>query len=502
MLTSCFNYTNLSIARSLTRAREIGVRKVNGAHRFQIFFQFLSEALLFAFIALGLALLLLFLVKPFLLNLKFAQVLKWNLEGNLYVYLVFVLFTVVAGLMAGIFPSVILSKFQPVKVLKNAGSMRLMNRMGLRKSLLVGQFTLSLVFILSVVLLYNQLNLFIKADYGFDLTSKINVRLNRTAWEPLRHELQQHANVVSVAPASHIPAAGTSYGDGFKRKLEDPDGGVALGYFYVNSDYIESLGLKLIAGRNFEMQPGKTGKSQMLINEEAVRKFGFESAHDAVGEYIYAEHDSSKFQVIGVVNDYNHEVLVEKIGPMALRYDPAEFNLVQIKYTGNYDEAAKTVEQAWVKVNPTQKLDYKGFEEEVKFFYTTVFSDFVSVVGVIAFLAIVIACLGLLGMATYATETRLKEISIRKVLGSSSEALVILISQSFLKLLAVSVLIAVPLAWFINNLWLEVLAYRTDFSLSVVATGVGTVLVLGILTIGSQTIRAAFSDPVKALKNE
>jgi putative ABC transport system permease protein len=457
---------------------------------------------LFAFLALGAALLLLFLVKPFLLNLKFAQVLKWDLEGNMYVYLAFVLFTLIAGLMAGLFPSIVLSRFQPVKVLKNAGSMRIFSRMGLRKSLLVGQFTLSLIFILSVIVLYNQLNLFIKADYGFDLTSKINVRLNRTEWEPLRHELLQQGNIVNVAPASHIPAAGNSYGDGFKLNLQDPDGGVSMNYFYVDASYLESLNLKLIAGENFKADAGETSKSYMILNEEAVRKFQFKTPDDALGEYIYAEHDSSRFQVIGVVKDYNHEVLIERIGPMALRYDPSRFNLVQVKYLGNYDDAAKSVEAAWAKVNPAQKLDYKSFEEEVKFFYTTIFSDFVTVVGVIALLAIVIACLGLLGMATYTTETRLKEISIRKVLGSSSEALVFLISKSFLKLLGVAIVIAVPFAWFINNLWLELIAYRTPFSFSVILMGVGTVVLLGILTIGSQTIKAAFNNPVNALKNE
>ncbi len=187
---------------------------------------------------------------------------------------------------------------------------------------------------------------------------------------------------------------------------------------------------------------------------------------------------------------------------MALRYDPSRFNLVQVKYSGSYDDAAKSVEQAWAKVNPTQKLDYKSFEEEVKFFYTTIFSDFVTVVGVIALLAIVIACLGLLGMATYTTETRLKEISIRKVLGSSSEALVYLISKSFMKLLAVAIVIAVPFAWFINNMWLELIAYRTPFSWTVITIGVGIVVLLGVLTIGSQTVKAAFTNPVNSLKNE
>jgi putative ABC transport system permease protein len=501
MLTSCFNYTNLSIARSLTRAREIGVRKVNGANRLQIFSQFMSESVVIALFALGLALLLLMVVKPFMLHLKFAQVLKWDLEANYLVFGVFVVFSLVVGLLAGLFPAVVLSKFKPVKVLKGAGSMRLFSRMGLRKSLLVGQFALSLLFIISVLLLYNQLKLFVNADHGFDMANKINVRAKDISLQAMQSELSKYSNIQNVAASSHIPATGVTYGDGFKRTLDEAED-TGVDYFYVDENYLANMDIELLAGRNFRDADGESNKNFLVINETAVKKFQFTSPSDALGQEIYAARDSVKFEIIGVVKDYNHQFMMAKIDPMALRFDTKEFKVLQVKYSGSHDQAVKTIEKAWGKVNPNLKLDYKDFEEEVRFFYNTIFSDFVTIVGVIAFMAIFISCLGLLGMATYATETRLKEISIRKVLGSSDGALVMLLSRGFLRLLCIAVFIAVPAAWFINNLWLELIAYRTEFSVAVIGLGILILLFLGGLTVGSQTIRAAFTNPVDNLKNE
>ncbi|MFZ6011035.1 MAG: ABC transporter permease [Bacteroidota bacterium] len=502
MLTSCFNYTNLSIARSLTRAREIGVRKVNGAQRYQIFFQFLCESVLLSVFALALALGLLVAVKPFLLNLKFAQVLKWDLEGNLYVYAVFLGFSVLVGMMAGFFPAVILSKFQPVKVLKGAGgALKLFSRLGLRKTLLVAQFSLSLIFIISVLLLYNQLKLFLKADHGFEMTNKINIHLKDTPYDALKSELYNHGNIENVAAASHVPAAGTTYGEGYKRNLSDTEG-IAMDYFLVDENYLENMNIKLIAGRNFEADAREANRHLMLINESAVKAFNFATPHDAIGEFVFQETDSAKFEVIGVVKDYNHQVLMERISPMALRCDTTGYNLLQVKYSGGYEDAAKTIEESWVKTNPNLKLDYKDFEGEVRLFYRTIFSDFVSIIGIIAVMAILISCLGLLGMATYTIETKMKEISIRKVLGCTDGALILLLSKGFLTLLVIAIFIAVPMAWFINNLWLELIAYRTELGFGVIGGGVLILLILGGLTIASQTLRAAFTNPVDSLRNE
>jgi len=501
MITSCFNYTNLSVARALTRAREIGVRKVNGAFRYQIFFQFISEAVIISLFALALSLLFLLAVKPFMLNLQFAKALKWDLEGNVYVYGIFALFSVVIGMLAGFFPAVILSKFQPAKVLKNISGMKLFSRLALRKSLLVIQFTLSLIFIISVLLLYNQLQLFVRADHGFSMERKINVRLSNTSYASLKTQLNTYSNIENVAGASHMPAIGVTYGDGFKRELQEKDSKL-LDYFFVDEDYLANMDIQLVAGKNFDSQNVEHNKKSILLNEEAVKEFQFTSPHDAVGEILYLQEDSSRYEIIGVIKNYNHQMMVSKLEAMALRYDPEQFKMVQVKYTGPHDEAVKNIEAAWARINPTLKVDYKDFDEEVRSFYKTVFSDFVSIIGIIAFMAIVISCLGLLGMATYLTETRMKEISIRKILGSSDRALVVLLSKGFFMLLIFAIVLAVPIAWLINNMWLEQIAYRTELNFNVIALGVLILILLGGITIGSQTVRAAFANPVDNLKND
>ncbi|HXR81245.1 MAG TPA: FtsX-like permease family protein, partial [Saprospiraceae bacterium] len=203
LLTSCFNFTNLSIARSLTRAREIGVRKVTGAMRWQIFSQFITESVLIAFIALTLALALMFIIKPMMLQLSFARIFRWDLQANYMVYGIFGLFAATVGILAGLFPAVVLSGFQPVKVLKNLHNMKLFSKMALRKVLLVSQFTLSLFFILTLIVIYNQLTLFVTQDHGFNVRNNILVRLNNTSHQALKTELSKYNNITSVSAASH-----------------------------------------------------------------------------------------------------------------------------------------------------------------------------------------------------------------------------------------------------------------------------------------------------------
>lgn len=499
MLTSCFNFTNLSIARSLTRAREIGVRKVNGAARAQIFFQFLSEAIVVSLFALVLAMVLMLVIKPLILQLNLARIFQWDLEANYVVFGVFALFASVVGILAGLFPAVVLSGFQPIKVLKGLNNAKLFSKIWLRKALLVGQFTFSLIFILTVIVMYNQLELFLRKDHGFSMNNNIVVRINDTNITTFKTELKKHSNITSVSAASHVPASGTTYGNGFKKDLSETEW-TELNYFVVDEDYVKNMEVDIKAGSFFSETD--SNKNAMIINEEAVSAFHFKSPMDAIGEEIIYQQDSTRKRIIGVVENYNHQFLIAKIEPMALLYTPEEFNLFQVKYSGTREDAVTAIEKAWKAVNPDLKIDYNDFETEIKKFYNIIFGDLVSILGVIAFLAIMISCLGLLGMATYTTETRIKEISIRKVLGISNRALVLLLSKGFLKLLGVAIAVGVPLAWFINRQWLKLIAYRTEMNFGVIALGVFILLLLGILTIGSQTLRAAFTNPVDNLKNE
>ncbi len=501
LLTSCFNFTNLSIARSLTRAREIGVRKVAGAGRWQIFAQFITESVLVAGMALIMAMVMLTVLKPMILQLNLAQLFRWDLYNGTTVYAIFAVFTLVVGIMAGFFPAVVLSGFQPVKVLKSLSNVKLFSRMGMRKALLVSQFSLSLFFIATVIIIYNQLNLFTHHEHGFNMKNNVVVKLNNTSYQNLKTELQKYNNITAVSAASHVPAAGTSWGTSFKKKIDDP-APINGGFFYVDEDYAANMQLKLLAGEFFKMEKGGSNENFVVVNEATTKQLNFKTPYEAVGETIVFPRDTTTRIILGVVSDYNHRDLTRAISPVLLIYKPAECSVMQVAYVGSFQNASQSIEKAWAAVNPGMKVDFTGVESEINQFYNIVFGDLTKVLAFVSFLAITISCLGLLGMATYATETRIKEISIRKVLGSSGRALVILLSKGFFGMLAVSVAIGVPLVWFVNNLWLELIAYHTTVSPGVIGFSVLLLMLFGAITVGSQTLRATLVKPVDNLKSE
>jgi putative ABC transport system permease protein len=501
LLTSCFNFTNLSIARSLTRAREIGVRKATGAARIQIFTQFLTESIVVALFALALALLLLVGLKPLLLQLNFARLFHWDMQGGLMVYALFVAFAATVGILAGFFPAVVLSGFEPVKVLKSLSNVKLFSRVGMRKVLLVLQFTVSLIFILSVIVTYNQLGLFMYRDHGFDMHNNIAVRLNGSSATALKAALLKYNNLTNVSAASNILASGFDDGDSFRRGPEDAEG-TYIHQFIVDEDYMANLRLTLVAGKFFPPDGGASNKSFIVINEKAAAALQFKTPLDALGETVIYRRDSTTKTIIGVLKDYNHAPMLDEIAPLALLVDPTRYGLVQVKYSGTREAAIASIEKSWIAVNPGLKIDCKDVEGEVLKFYELIFGDAVHILMTVASLAILISCLGLLGMATYTTETRLKEISIRKILGSSDGALIYLLSKGFVMILLMAVVIAVPAAYFLNGLWLELLPYHVSVDGPTILLGVGLLILFGVITIGSQTSRAALVKPVENLKSE
>ncbi|MBX2962642.1 MAG: ABC transporter permease [Cyclobacteriaceae bacterium] len=501
LITSCFNFTNLSIARSLGRAREIGVRKVTGAARWQIFVQFLSESVVVALFAIALGIGLLMVIKPYMLELAFARVLHWDLEGNYFVYALFLFFAVSVGVIAGLFPAGVLSGFQPVKVLKNLGNSRLMSKMGLRKTLLVAQFTFSLIFIITVTVVYNQLQLFMNFDKGFDTSSKIIVRTGEADKQVVKNELKKFAGINSVSAASHIPSAGIVYGHGFKKSLADEDW-TSMNYFSVDEDYLMNMNIELVAGRFFNEDTGTSNQHFIVINEEAVHTFQFSSNADALGQILINQTDSTEKKIIGIVKDYNHQMFAEKLGPMALMYNPKEFSMLQVSYTGDYEQAKDKIQQAWASLFPDLQSDIRAFDEEMNELYNIVFGTLVKILGFVAFLAILISCLGLLGMATYTVETRKKEIAVRKVLGSSHGTLVMALSKGYFTILLIAIVLAVPSAYFLNMFWLQNFAFHVTVDFLTISLGVAILLVFGAITIGSQTIQAVFVNPVENLKSE
>lgn len=500
LITSCFNFTNLSIARSLTRAREIGVRKVTGATRGQLFVQFLSESVIISLFAMVLAIIIIYALRPFIVDLAFARFLKWNLSANYVVYAVFFCLAIVVGIIAGLFPAGVLSGFQPIKVLKDLGNTKLMSKLGMRKALLVAQFSLSMIFILTVIVLYKQMNLYLHNDNGFTTENKLIIQKGDTSVEAFKTELSKQSNIVSVSAASHIPMAGISYGDAFRSP--DQKEWTDLEYYAVDENYLENMGLTLVAGKFFSAENGMSNSNFIVLNEHALTTYQLGSPAEAIGKTLIIENDSTERQVIGVVKSYHYELLGERLEPLGLTYSPEEFSMFQVVYKGDFKEASRTVEHVWAKINPGVKSEIKDFRKEMGEMYDIIFGTLVKVLGFIAFLAITISCLGLLGMATYSIETRKKEIAMRKILGSSNRSLVYVLSKGYIMILLLALLISVPIAYYMNTIWLEGLAYHVTVDFVTIALGVFVLAFFGLFTVGSQTIQATMVNPVDNLKND
>lgn len=501
MLSACFNYTNLSISRALTRAREVGIRKVSGAMRFQVISQFLSEAILFSFISLLFAILIYrFLLNAFN-NMNIAKLISLNLEENPTTYLWFFLCSILVGIIAGITPALFLSSFKPISVLKNLSNVKLFSKLTLRKSLIVVQFTISLFFIITVIIISKQSDVFVKKEYGFKSEHIINIPLKDAKEELFLNEILKRNDVIQASVSSHLPASGRNHGTSIKRFAEDEK--QSLNFFSVDQNYIDNLELKLVAGRNFPNYGPNANETHIILNQVAVNALGFENELDAIGEsVILGDLDSTAVQIIGVVKDYHFQPLFMDIKLMALRYQPEKFDIANVKIkTDNIDQTIAGLKTEWTKLDKNHAFEYKFFDDEIKQSYGFV-QDVIGIIGIAAVLAIMVASLGLLGMAIYNAESRVKEIGIRKVMGAEVSNIVILLSKGFLFLLTIAIVIATPLAYFVNSLWLQEIANRITIGPGIIVSSILILLTMGMITIGSQSVRAAFANPANSLKDE
>jgi putative ABC transport system permease protein len=498
LLSATLNYTNLSIARALTRAREIGVRKVNGAFRRSIVFQFLSESVLVALLSLGAALLLLMVIKPAFKNLWVNQYLQFELPQGVSVYLIFIGLAIAIGLMAGIYPAVYLSRYAPINALKGVTTTR--RKLGFRKTVTVFQFVISLFFIVTSILVFSQFRYFMNFDYGFDSRNIINIELQGNDFQKLSTELGNVPGVVSVSGSDILPAMGTNNGIQFRKQGTVGEFSNA-NIIIAAPEFLNSLNLKMVAGR---AMAANDGDRFIVMNEAAVKKLGYKNPQEIVGESFETQWGNEVLEVVGVVKDFHYLLLINQdgIAPLVLRNRPQQFQYLNVKIAnGNIALTLSQLESKWKQVDPIHSFQYKFYDDELSSTHQAIF-DLVAILGFIAFLAVVIACLGLLGMTTYTTERKTKEVGIRKVMGASEWSLIKLLSRDYSILLIISIVIGAPLSYFVNNMWLQTLVNRVDFGWSIMLIAIFVLSILGVVTIGSQTWRAAKSNPTDTLRME
>ncbi len=504
MLVACFNYVNLTVARALKRAREVGVRKVVGARRSQVVFQFLVETVLTAFLGLALALVLLEWLIPAFNSLWFISFSKTDLvvdfAGDAGLYLVLVGFTVLIAVVAGLYPALYLSRFQPATVIKGQSSMRRRSGLTLRRGLTVAQLTLSLLFMISTMLLYRQSAYMLEADYGFEADGIINVNLRGVPYDVFRNAAVASANVVDVSASSYLPGVGTRSSVWIARDgLDEP----IQGYGYaIDEHFIDNLGLTLLAGRNFSTDFSTDENRAVILNETALRTLGLGTPLDALNATLTLD-GTTEVEVVGVVADFQSNVIMLGSSPVVLTNTPGQFFHANVRFAGEQERAVADLETIWQGFNRSEPPEWHLYSVQLRTSgEMRLYGDFMDIITLIVGLAIFIACLGLLAMATYSAEVRTKEVGIRKVMGAGVWNVVVLLSREFVALLLVAVAIAVPLAWFVNNAWLAGFANRIDFGVGTLVAGVVVVLVLTLISTGSQTLRAALTNPVESLRYE
>lgn len=506
LLLAAVNFVNLSTARAADRAREIGIRKTVGSDRRALIAQFISESVVtslvatIAAVALALAALPLFnemagkdfgqkhLIQPAILGLTIA-------------------FGAVVGLAAGFYPAVVLARFRPVEVLKGRFST---SREGvrLRSGLVMMQFCISSVLIIGTLVVLKQLEHMRSQELGFDREQVVVLDASNVAgsdraakWEVASEQVSSHSGVELTSVTHAIPGR-TSWNGQWAYPEGKESEGLSVEYLPTDENYVEALGLTILAGRDFSKEMGSDAENALLINEAAVNAFGWDSPENAVGKFIDSPSGYPRGRVIGVVKNYHHHSLKQPIDALVMDVNPGVARYLAIRTTPAQAPAVVDhLRSTWAELFPEYTFSYFFLDEAFDEQYReeerlrSIFASF-------SVLAILIACLGLFGLATFATSKRIKEIGVRKVFGATAANVVVLLSKDFLRLVLIAFAVAVPIAYVASEHWLQDFAYRTDLGIGIFAAAGLAAALIALLTVSYQALRAALRNPADILRYE
>ena len=504
LIIACVNFMNLSTARSAGRAKEVGIRKVAGSTRGHLIFQFLTESVLLSFFSLLLALGFGLLLLPMFNTLSGKELHAAILFTPRFLLLLAALVLLV-GCLAGSYPAFYLSSFQPIKVLKGSIAAGFKSSW-LRSSLVVFQFFISIGLIIGTLVIYRQLNYIRSRQIGFDRDQVLVVHNAASAGDGIktfRKELPQLAGVADATLASDLPTQGSGYNEvgWFRNVSADSKAVIVVTDLGVDEHYVPTLGMQVIKGRNFSPE-FPTDSMGILVNEATVQLLGWK---DPLTQNLYRLDDKGKplpYHVVGVLRDFNYNSMHQKVGPVVLGLEHNYWRSMAVRLRpGDMYSKVGQIASKWKELFPGVPFSYTFMDNDFDKLYhaeaqtSQVFISF-------AVFAILIACLGLFGLVTYAAEQRTREIGIRKVLGASTGGLMTLLSKDFLKLVLIASLIAFPVAWWAMNQWLQSFAYRIGISWWIFVTAGLAAILIALVTVSIQTIRAAVANPVKNLRSE
>jgi putative ABC transport system permease protein len=508
VLLACINFVNLATARSAHRAKEVGLRKVVGSSRGSLIQQFLGESFVLTVISLIVAIALLGVVLPlFNLVLNKDYTLSWLVHPSVLIGMAALVGIIT--ILAGYYPAVVISSLRPSEVLK--GKLTTSQRgVRLRKFLVVFQFSISTGLIICTFTILSQLDYMLNRNLGFDSHQVLVIDADKVSNQgggsngvsQFKNALQQLTSVEDVTFTNAVPGRTGWMGQWAHAADRPDDGSISMEYMTIDEDYLKTLGLTLVAGRNFELNRPSEIEDGLIINETAVDKLGWGTPEDAIGKKIDSPSKHPAGTVIGIVKDYHEEGLQELIYPMAMDYNPSRSRYYAIKFktTGTAD-LIKEMETLWKKHHDGFEFKYFFLDENFAKQYRSE-ERLANLFTAFSAITVVIAMMGLVGLISFMVNTRTKEIGIRKVLGASVANITQLLSKDFLKLVFIAIVIATPLAWYLMKSWLDKFAYRTDTNFWMYAAAGTITLGIAMFTVSFQSIKAALTNPTDSLRSE
>lgn len=500
-LIACVNFINLTTARSVRRAREIGIRKVSGAVKSSLIGQFLGESVLISFIAVLLAVPIVILLLPMLNSFTGGDVTESAFKSFTVTSIIIAL-GLITGLLAGIYPALYLSGFNPVSVLKGTFSFKPSSAL-LRKGLVVFQFMIAIVLIISVIIISKQLTFMQSKDLGFDQRQKLIIpfqddqsRQNFTAFQ---NELMKLKEVKAITGCVYYPSLKVLSDFGVYKAGQDMNSAKLLKINRVQENFFSVMNIPLLIGRNLK---STDTSGQIVLNRKALQVLNIKD-DEAIGTKLFADFEGNRneFEIVGVTGDYNYSSLKEEIQPLLSFYSSRLSYMVLETKTESYKSLLSDVGVIWKKTIGSVPFNYSFLDEEIQEQYTEE-ATLRKISNSFTILAILISCLGLFGLAMFTAQQRIKEIGVRKVLGASVTGIVSMLSKDFLKLVFISILVASPIAWWAMHKWLQDFAYKVDISWWVFALAGAVALLIALFTVSFQAIKAAITNPVKSLRTE
>jgi putative ABC transport system permease protein len=508
ILSACFNYTSLSIARAMRRFKEVGLRKAIGAGKSSVRMQFLVEAVIISLASLVLSWFMFLALRPHVIDVAPELQDLVQLDLTVPMVVLFIVFSVTVGVMAGVMPAVFFSKVSAIDALRSVPPVKGLKLLTPRRALVVIQYTVTLIFITATAIGYVQYRNIIAFDLGFTTQNILNINMQGNKPEPLLKELGEMPEVIALSRSMITTGVGNAWGG--QMKYKDSRDSLLVLTNNVDENYLPLHEYEVVAGGNFVARPATAeAVSEVIVNEQVLKRFniGDGDPQKAIGEEITFSNfkvHGSKMTIVGVMKDFHYGTVKNLIGPVAfMPWTPEDRAIVNVKIqSADIESTMAKIESTWKKIDRVHPLKAEFYDEAIEDAYGE-FSAMVKFIGFLSFLAISIASMGLFGMVVFTTETRLKEISIRKVMGASSGNLIFLLSRGFLAMLSIAALIALPLTYlFFEKVVLISFPYHTPVQVAELFVGLVAVLVIAFVMIGSQTMKAAMTNPAAVLKSE